>query len=459
MKHPASETVQPLAYAAPPVAASRRAPVVVFYVVEGLTSHAVALMLASIYFYATERFGWGSAQNFLLATVLGVVYVLGALSAHAVSSRLGRRRTLIFIYLVMSALSGGALWATSPVALSVFLMCYSALSAVTWPALESLVSSGAEPGKMARRLGVYNCVWSGAGAVTVAVAGTVIKYWPAGVFILPLVVHAAMAALLWAVGRRRDLDVDPSDATAEPSEPPERVEPAEPSEPVVSLPAVPQAAEPELLRVRTLALWMSRLALPATFVVISSLLATMPTLPLIQRLDPTTRTVVGSVWMAARWLAFVALGLTAWWHTRPRALLWAAVLLLAAFVAITFRPEWLPGSPSVDTGAWVVWMVAWQAALGGALGLIYSASLYFGMVLSDGSTEHGGYHEALIGLGTVIGPGAGALAERLGGGDPRWGVAAVAAVLAASVAACAVIAARRPHDPPAPAGDPDPLPQ
>ena len=28
-----------------------------------------------------------------------------------------------------------------------------------------------------------------------------------------------------------------------------------------------------------------------------------------------------------------------------------------------------------------------------------------GMVLSDGSTEHGGYHEALIGLGSVLGPG------------------------------------------------------
>jgi len=178
----------------------------------------------------------------------------------------------------------------------------------------------------------------------------------------------------------------------------------------------------------------------------------MPTLPLIRRLDPAAGTALASVWMAARWLAFLSLGAATWWHTRPRALLWASVLLLLAFVAITYRGEWLPGSPRLATGPWVAWMVAWQALLGLALGLIYSASLYFGMVLSDGSTEHGGYHEALIGLGTVIGPGAGALAQRLGGGDPRWGVAAVAAVLGASVIACAVVAARAKDDAPRPVG-------
>ena len=430
MKHPPSESVQPvppprevtpLDYARP----AARPPVVLLYAVEGITSHSVALMLASIYFYTTGRFGWDSGKNFLLAGVLGVVYVAGALSAHAISTRLGRRRTLIVTYVLMSAAAACALAGRdSPHYLVAALLFYSAASAVTWPALESLVSSGAAPGELSRRLGVYNCVWSGTGALTVAAAGSVLKYWPAGTFVLPTVWHLAMAALLWSVGRRGRL---PADA---PEGPP-------------TDPAPHAAPEPELLAVRTLALWMSRLALPATFVVVSSLLAARPTLPLIRRLDPTTRTVLGSVWMAARWGAFLFLGATAWWHTRPRALLGAAALLLVAFVAVTFRPEWLPGSPNVRTGAWVAWMVAWQVVLGAALGLIYSASLYFGMVLSDGSTEHGGYHEALIGLGTVIGPGAGALAEQVGGGNPLWGVAAVGVVLALSVLACGVVAVRK----------------
>jgi hypothetical protein len=51
------------------------------------------------------------------------------------------------------------------------------------------------------------------------------------------------------------------------------------------------------------------------------------------------------------------------------------------------------------------------------------------MVLSEGSTEHGGYHEALIGLGSILGPGAGALAQWLKPGDTRFGVLAVSSVL------------------------------
>jgi MFS family permease len=456
VKHPKSNTLNPMPPArrsaplhsavlpntagAASVTPARRG-IGVFYVVEGVTSHAVALMLASIYFYTTSRFGWRSMENFLLAATLGVVYVLGALSAHAVSTRLGRRRALVLTYGVMSAAAIGALaGAHSPRLLVPVLLVYSGLSAVTWPALESLVSSGASAGELSRRLGVYNCVWSGTGAVTVALAGLLLKYWPSGTFIIPAFWHAAMALLLWRVLSQAE------ELIASPGTPGEGGE-GSPSE-ITNLKSETQeletiGPEPELLRARTLALWMSRLALPATFVVISSLLAAMPTLPLIQQLDPATRTIAGSVWMAARWLAFLALGATVWWHTRPRALLGASVLILAAFVAITFRPEWLPGAPELTTRTWMAWIIVWQIVLGAALGLIYAASLYFGMVLSDGSTEHGGYHEALIGLGTVIGPGAGYAAERLGGGEPRWGVLAVAVVLALSVLACGAVAARR----------------
>jgi MFS family permease len=437
VKHPASSTLQPLsptpaagldvASPSPDESTKGRRGILLYYLVEGVSSHSVALMLASIYFFTTQRFGWRSAQNFSMAAVLGVVYVAGALCAHGVAVRLGRRQTLVVTYLLMSAIAWAAVAAQyRPPVLVVLLVAYSALSAITWPALESLVSSGADAHDLSRRLGVYNCVWSGAGTFTMAMAGTLLKYWPTGTFAVPGFWHAAMALLLWRVLARERSARPEVDVGAPQSDAPPHLTP-----------------EPELLRVRTLALWMSRLALPATFVVISSLLAAMPTLPLIQRLDPAARTVVGSVWMAARWVAFLALGATVWWHTRPRALLTAALLLLAGFLAVTIRAEWLPGSPHLATAPWLVWMIAWQAVLGLALGLIYAASLYFGMVLSDGSTEHGGYHEALIGMGTVLGPGAGALAEHVGGGNPLWGVLAVSVVLALSIAACTVVAARR----------------
>jgi MFS family permease len=410
-----------------PLGTARRRGIGVYYVIEGISSHAVALMLSSIYFYTTGRFGWRSAQNFLLAAVLGVIYVACALLAHAITSRLGRRQTLAVVYVAMSAAAAVlAVRHDSPALLAAVLFFYSGLSAISWPALESLVSSGAGAHELSRRLGVYNCVWSGAGAVTVALSGVLLKYWPAGTFVIPASWHAVMALLLLVL-----LAKDRGGATPAANEGPMNGGPPH------------LEAEPELLRVRTLALWMSRLALPATFVVVSSLLAAMPTLPLVLRLDPAARTVVGSVWMAARWVAFLLLGATVWWHTRPRALLTAALLLLAGFLAVTLRPQWLPGTPELSTGPWLLWMVGWQVVLGLALGLVYAASLYFGMVLSDGSTEHGGYHEALIGLGTILGPGAGALAEKAGHGDPLWGVFAVSGVLAASVVACAVVAIRR----------------
>jgi len=415
----------PLTYASTRGAPGRR--IGVYYLIEGISSHAVALMLSSIYFYTTGRFGWRSAQNFLLAAVLGVIYVACALLAHAITSRLGRRQTLVAVYLAMSAAAAVlAFRHDSPPLLAAVLFVYSGLSAISWPALESLVSSGAGAHELSRRLGVYNCVWSGAGAVTVALSGALLKYWPAGTFVIPASWHVLMALLLIGLLAKNRGAAAPVETEGSTSSGHAHLE-----------------AEPELLRVRTLALWMSRLALPATFVVISSLLAAMPTLPLVLRLDPAARTVVGSVWMAARWVAFLVLGATVWWHTRPRALLTAALLLLAGFIAVTLRPQWLPGEPELSTGPWLLWMVGWQVVLGLALGLIYAASLYFGMVLSDGSTEHGGYHEALIGLGTILGPGAGALAEKVGHGDPYWGVLAVSTVLAASVVACGVVAIRR----------------
>ena len=461
VKHPAPDTLN----VAPPAAQESPAPdyaapdrsrrrIGVYFVVEGISSHSVCLMLSSIYYFTTERFHWGSAQNFLMAAVLGVVYVGGALSAHGVATRLGRRQTLVAVYLLMSAAGWVlALDHHSPRVLVAVLIAYSALSAVTWPALESLVSSGAGAGELSRRLGVYNCVWSGAGALTMAGAGLLLKHWPAGTFVIPGFWHAAMAVLLWRQLNRSDEAATPSPGTpgegwgeGPASEIPNlksQISNPETLTPTLSRSTgrggelnsaspAPLSPEPELLRARTLALWMSRLALPATFVVISSLLAAMPTLPLIQRLDPATRTVVGSAWMAARWVAFLSLGATVWWHTRPRALLTAALLLLAGFLAVTLRPEWLPGAPGLATAPWLVWMVAWQVVLGLALGLIYAASLYFGMVLSDGSTEHGGYHEALIGLGSILGPGAGAAAQWVRSGDTTLGVVAVSSVLLAT---------------------------
>ena len=167
-------------------------------------------------------------------------------------------------------------------------------------------------------------------------------------------------------------------------------------------------------------------------------MALMPSLPVFHSVSTARQTLIGSTWMAARWFTFLALGFGTWWHTRPRILLVAAVLMLAAFLGVVVRPSDLLAG--VTSRSDLASMVLWQVVLGVALGMIYSGSLYFGMVLSDGSTEQGGYHEVLIGLGSILGPGAGAIAQWFWPNNVKAGIMAVGGVVAASVLAVAATA-------------------
>ncbi|HTL28858.1 MAG TPA: hypothetical protein VL282_06555, partial [Tepidisphaeraceae bacterium] len=142
------------------------------------------------------------------------------------------------------------------------------------------------------------------------------------------------------------------------------------------------------------------------------------------------QTAVGAIWLAARCVMFVVLGVTIFWHTRPKLLLVACFAMLVSFLLIALPPShWMAASTQVDRAT----LVVAQIALGGAMGMIYAASLYFGMVLSEGSTEHGGYHEALIGLGFVLGPGAAWVTQQIAPGNVNASIFAVAGVVAFSL--------------------------
>jgi hypothetical protein len=390
---------------------ARPVPASTVYLLEALASVGTNLLISGIYFYMTSRYGWGLLQNFLLASVQGVVYVVGALSAHAIRARLGTRRSLWLMYGVLAALSLFCLAVHSAAAVTAILLAYTALSVITWPILEGLISHGLDSYTLSRRISHYNLVWAGVGATALAVDGAVIQHWPQGVFLIPAIVHIAGMALVPLL-MPGEINAQPAPAAA----------------------AAPQAA-PELLNVRTLALWLSRVALPATYVVIYGLMSLMPSLPALHSLDTSAQTAMGSIWMVGRWATFLLLGLGTWWHARPRVLLIAAIAMLVAFLGVTIRPSDLfgHGSQLID----LISLGSWQLLLGASLGIIYAGSLYFGMVLSHGSTEHGGYHEALIGLGMVLGPGAGAAAQAVHPGSTT-GILAVGAVIALSVAAATV---------------------
>jgi hypothetical protein len=377
-----------------------------FYMMEALSSVAAVLLLTGIYFYTRQRFAWGVRQNLTLATGLGASYILGALSAGPVSAALGRRKTFFFVQILLLIFASIALGAQWPVALVILLLLYSAVSGGQWPVLESMVSQNSSGQVLSKRLAVYNLVWSAANLLALASSGTIIQHSTGGIFIVAMCCHVGSIILIHFAGN------EPKRTEAGHLEP-----------------------ETELLAVRTQALWLSRIALPSTYVVVCSLNAMMPSLPIVRSLSTQWGTLLGSVWFAARFIAFAVLGATAFWHTRPKLMLAAAFLMFVAFLGVTLRPSDFFPAANIPQSVDLLAMILAQILLGTAMGIIYSASLYFGMVLSEGSTEHGGYHEALIGVGSVLGPGSAVLAEILYPGHLGFGIAAVSGLIGLSLLA------------------------
>jgi MFS family permease len=387
------------------------------FAAEGVTSAGTTLLTIGIFFYTANRFGWDAKDNFLLAASQGAAYAVGALCAHAVSNAFGRRRSLLVLHPLLGLLTLVLLLFQSHVVFVATLLVYSFTAAVNWPMLESLTAgSDVDAHEMSRRLGIYNIVWAATGAAAVLFAGSLIQKWQGGVFAAALAMHVVSTFCLLLISPK----------------------------PAAEIGSTALAPEPELLRSRTLALWLSRISLPAMYVVNYGLSAMLPLLPVMHGLPASQQTLLGSVWMLARWIAFIILTATIFWHTRPRLLLVAAVVLCAAFFVVTIPPSTVTERATHEADLFL--MILGQIALGGAMGLIYTASLYFGMVLSEGSTEHGGYHEALIGLGSVLGPGAGAAAQLLHPQDIRWSIGAVGGLVCLTTCgafAASIIARRR----------------
>lgn len=392
-------------------ARSEQSRLLIYFLVEYLCSIGQPLLTMGIFFFTHNRLGWGLRANLLLAMGEGAVYTIGAMLAHPLVERFSQRRALIAVNIAMAVIVLVPAIHPSNFLVTIVLLLYAFIIAMNWPMLESRVSSCGSSATLSRRIGLYNFVWSGASFMMFAFTGTIVHFWPTGMFAIPLVVHALSAIALW-------LGDDPDEVIAQSAARVGEVAQEHPH------------AELELRRQRTLALWLSRISLPAMYVAQNALVSMMPTLPSVQALSVTAQTALMSIWLLVRCAAFVFLGYTIFWHTRPKLLLLACLMLLVAFLAIALPPsQWTSATSTTDR----VCIVLAQIVLGTSMGMIYAASLYFGMVLSEGSTEHGGYHEALIGLGFVLGPGAAFVTQWLAPGNMNASIYAVAGVVTFSL--------------------------
>ena len=374
------------------------------YGIEGLNSFATVLYFNYLYFFMRARFGYDDRQNLALAAWLGLVYAVTAWQAGKLAHRLGYFNTLNLGFGVMLAGLGlGAICSTAPgqmVAASLI----SVGMCATWPTLEAMVSEGETPALVPRAVGIYNIVWAVTYAVAFFVGGKIIEQFGfRAMFFLPALLLVLEVVLTVWLQRRPALTTASSGRT----------------DAVAALPDESDRPSPARANAFLRMAWLSN---PFAYIAINTLVAVLPGVAAKLQLDTGLAGVVCSLWCFARLGAFIFLWRCPAWHYRFRWLLLSFLLLMLSFVAILVVPN-------------LSVILLAQLFFGAATGLIYYSSLFYSMETSGAKSEHGGIHEAAIGLGNCVGPAVGALSLQFAARSPESGAFGVAGLLALGLAA------------------------
>jgi len=350
----------------------------VCYTIEGLNSFATILFFNYLYFFMRDRFEFDDRRNLLLAAWLGLTYTFAAWQAGRFAHRFGYFTALkIGFGLMIAGLAvGSQLGSVTGVILAATVtnigMC------CIWPTLEALVSESEPPAGVPRAVGIYNIVWAVTNALAFFIGGTLVeKFGFKSIFYLPFAIMLAQFALtVW-------LQIHADEVAR-----------ANAGKPAAALPPDPDRPSPA--RAKTF-LRMSWLANPFAYIAINTLIACTPGLAAKFHVSPMFAGFVWSLWCFVRLGAFVVLWRWTDWHYRFRWLAASFAILILSFATILLSPN-------------LAVLIIAQIFFGGAIGLIYYSSLYYSMDGGDAKSEHGGIHEAAIGLGNCVGPAMGAAA-------------------------------------------------
>jgi predicted MFS family arabinose efflux permease len=413
-----------------------------YFALEGLNSFATVFFFYYFYFYMQKSFGFENKANLMLAALNGGTYALVVWFAGRFAQTRGYFTALKLGYATMIAALGMGLVVRSATGhVGVMVLTVVGMS-FTWPTLEALVSEGEHREGLQHMVGVYNVVWAATAAVGSFSGGAMLeKLGLASLFYVPMSIHVVQLCLtLWLQSqanppgpgnpRTAPVQANGNQASANNRWSDDSNQPAFPNRNLQQLQGVtiagaaleqPALAErQELVEPTTLALSgtevrpetqhsipkarrflrMAWLANPFAYIAINTLIAVVPGVA--RRLDLSTMAAgfCCSLWCFVRLGAFAALWQWRGWHYKFRWLLLAYLGLAASFGAIVLAPN----VPTLLVG---------QVIFGGAVGLIYYSSLFYSMDRSETKGEHGGIHEAAIGLGNFAGPAVGAATLQL----------------------------------------------
>lgn len=349
------------------------------FVLEGLNSFATTYYFYYFYFFTHQKFGFGNQANLILAAVAGLIYVPAAIFGGRFAQRAGYFTALKLGFAIMiGALSTGWLAGSSAAGHIAVMLITTVGMCFTWPTLEGMVSEGEDYPGLQRNLGIYNVVWAGTGALAYFSGGAMLdRLGLNSLFYVPIAMFCGQLALTYWL----------ANIVKHPGAVPARM--------AVSAAAPAMAGHPRPPEAARAFLRMAWLANPFSYIAINTLVAVMPGVAQRLGLSTTLAGVCCSVWCFARLAAFFGLWYWPGWHYRFRWLLAAYLGLVVTFAVILVVPQ-------------LMVMVTAELILGFALGLIYYSSLFYSMDVGDTKGEHGGIHEAAIGLGNCAGPAVGA---------------------------------------------------
>jgi MFS family permease len=359
-----------------------RRPLRHYYALEAASSTCWTLFLYSVFFWSRAKFGFSVTENLVLGAVHGVTYILAVKIGGKLSDRVGYDRT-ISTCLLLAAIVLCVGWIPQHARWSAYVVVglYTALAGVIWPALEAaIVGARDSRWSMPWRLGIFNIIWSTMEAVGYFASGPMLAWrpdavlWVSGAFQLLQWIGWTLAGK-WTSRARSVEDVAPDSHRGE---------------------NVPRERKRALMRFH----WVTN---GLAYLMLMAFMALAPQMAERLKLPPMFTIWLASSVLFTRSVAFVVLLRWNGWHYHAgcsHAAMWAAPLALAA---IFFSTHVLVVLPAL-------------IVFGAAIGLSYAGSLYYTIDYGEEAVgEHGGLHEAIIGIGVTLGPLVGAGVSALTG--------------------------------------------
>jgi MFS family permease len=409
-------------------AESRPTPLLAVMLFTWVNSLGSGIVTTGYSFLADSTYGFTPEQNYWLGLMQGVVYIAGALAVGPLLGRmllrlswLSTRAVLAGVMLSLAALCALPIVAAHSAGLEqsswslwILIGGYSTLTGVLWPIVESYLAGGRADAVLRRATGWFNVVWSSALVAAFWAMGPLKKEYSLELVFGVGVAHIACLALLPAFSRNPAAHATESH---------------EPAPPIYA----------SLLSV-------FRIQLVASYVVYSALTPILPSICEALGLKDHWETPIVSVWLAGRVLTFAVFQRWHGWHGRWSTVGWGAGLLVLGFASAVLAA---PIARAAGAELGLVALVAGLATFGVAMGVVYSAALYYAMAVGSAAVDAGGKHESLIGLGYGGGPVCGLLAgAAVSGGLVQaarfeWLVLGLVSVVAIGMCSTALWRARR----------------